>query len=82
MTPLVAPTPYVVRRINSVDADRLARFYDALSPDSRDARFHGGIATIPDRTARFFCGPDHLHREGIVAEAMDADGRMTIIRLQ
>ena len=29
---------------------------------------------IPDATATFFCGPDHQHREGIVAECFDVRG--------
>ena len=29
--------------------------------------------------ARYLCGPDHDHREGIVAEATDADGSVVII---
>ena len=49
-------------------------FYAGLSPDSRAARFHGATPTIPDATARFFCGPDHQHREGIVAESFDPSG--------
>ena len=34
---------------------------------------------IPDATATFFCGPDHEHREGIVAECLDASGDPVII---
>jgi GNAT superfamily N-acetyltransferase len=34
---------------------------------------------IPDATATFFCGPDHQHREGIVAECFDAIGTPVII---
>ena len=42
-------------------------FYASLSPDALDARFHGGTRGIGDRAARTFCGPDHVHREGLVA---------------
>ena len=57
----------------------LARFYADLSFDSLEARFHGASRGIGDGTARFFCGPDHEHREGLVAECTDADGRTRIV---
>ena len=51
----------------------LERFYQGLSSDSVNARFHGAMHGIPDRAARSFCGPDHEHREGIVATSRDTD---------
>jgi GNAT superfamily N-acetyltransferase len=61
------PSSIRIRPIGRGDAVALERFYAALSPDSLDARFHGGTRGIGDRTARSFCGPDHTHREGFVA---------------
>jgi len=57
----------MIRAIRPADVVPLERFYAELSPDSRDARFHGGARGIEDRAARTFCGPDHVHREGLVA---------------
>jgi GNAT superfamily N-acetyltransferase len=68
-----------LRPIVRADREALARFYRDLSEDSGEARFLGAAPEIGDTTARFFCGPDHEHREGIVAEALDADGRKLII---
>ena len=70
---------YRIRRIAPGDHDELMRFYANLSTDSLEARFHGAVPGIGDRTARFFCGPDHEHREGLVAEATDARGRPMIV---
>ena len=61
------PPGITIRAIGPGDVEPLERFYAALSPDSLDARFHGGTRGIEDRTARTFCGPDHVHREGLVA---------------
>ena len=41
--------------------------YGAHSPESLSQRFHGASIGIVDRAAVFFCGPDHEHREGLVA---------------
>jgi acetyltransferase len=79
MTSTPAPTLYRLRSITSRDRAALTRFYAALSPDSRASRFHGGGLSIPDGTATFFCGPDHEHREGIVAESFEGTGEPTII---
>ena len=68
-----------IRPIAPGDRDGLTRFYAALSPDSLEARFHGATPGIGDRTARFFCGPDHEHREGLVAESVDEDGTPVIV---
>jgi acetyltransferase len=79
MTISSSPAPYRLRSITPPDRAGLTRFYAGLSPDSRAARFHGAARTIPETTAMFFCGPDHEHREGIVAECFDASGAPLII---
>lgn len=56
-----------IRPIRPSDLGHLERFYAGLSPDSLNARFHGASRGIADRAARGFCGPDHAHREGLVA---------------
>src|SRR4051812_27612503 len=71
MTTAALGMSFLVRPIRPDDHDALVRFYTALSDESRAARFLGATPTIPDRTATFFCGPDHSHREGIVAVADD-----------
>jgi len=68
-----------IRPIAPGDREALARFYGDLSFDSRESRFHGASPGIGDGMARFFCGPDHEHREGLVAECTDAIGRPTIV---
>lgn len=70
---------YRIRAIAPEDRDGLARFYAGLSPDSLAARFHGAAPGIGDSAARFFCGPDHEHREGLVAEVVDETGSGRII---
>ena len=79
MTFTLAPAPYRLRAITPRDQATLTAFYAGLSPDSRGARFHGAAPRIPEATATFFCGPDHQHREGIVAECFDAIGIPVII---
>ena len=61
------PEGLVIRSIEPGDAARLETFYASLSMDSLDARFHGATRGITDAAARIFCGPDHDHREGLVA---------------
>ena len=70
---------YRIRVITAGDGDTLTRFYAGLSPDSFEARFHGAGDGIRGSVARYLCGPDHDHREGLVAETVDADGRSVII---
>ncbi len=79
MTRTPAASPLRLRSITPSDRSGLTRFYAGLSPDSRIARFHGTAPTIPEPTATFFCGPDYQHREGIVAECLDAAGEPEII---
>src|SRR5204863_2815264 len=74
-----APARYRLRSITPFDRTGLTTFYAGLTPDSRVARFHGTAPTIPEATATFFCGPDHQHREGIVAECFDSIGEPVII---
>jgi GNAT superfamily N-acetyltransferase len=68
-----------IRPIATDDGERLARFYAGLSPDSLEARFLGATPGIGDAAARFFCGPDHEHREGLVAETVDGSGIRKIV---
>jgi GNAT superfamily N-acetyltransferase len=79
MTTTTVPVAFRVRAIMPDDREELTRFYAGLSTDSLEARFHGASPRLPDGTARTFCGPDHQHREGLVAVAPDADGRWHII---
>jgi GNAT superfamily N-acetyltransferase len=79
MTQSPPAASFQIRPIAPDDRDALARFYRDLSEDSLEARFLGAAPGIGNSTARFFCGPDHEHREGIVAEAVEADGRRTVI---
>lgn len=57
----------------------MQRFYAGLSPDSRYARFHGATRGLGESPARFLCGPDHEHREGLVAEIESGPGRERIV---
>ena len=59
--------PIRIRAIEPGDRDALMRFYAALSGNSLALRFHGASNGIADRAAAAFCGPDHEHREGLVA---------------
>ena len=67
------PLGIAIRAIRADDLIPLERFYAGLSHDSTDARFHGATHGIADDTARSFCGPDHVHREGLVAVARVAN---------
>ena len=70
----VASPAVSFRPIGPGDRDGLARFYASLSPESRETRFHGAAPTIGGGAAAFFCGSDHVRREGIVAEAVGPSG--------
>ncbi len=61
------PAAITIRPIEPGDRVALTRFYETLSADSLSDRFHGACRGIADRAAGRFCGPDHEHREGIVA---------------
>ncbi|MGZ8502411.1 MAG: N-acetyltransferase family protein [Candidatus Limnocylindrales bacterium] len=74
------PVPRVrIRPIQGDDRAALRQFYAGLSPDSRYARFHGATAGLGASSARFLCGPDHEHREGLVAEIGSAAGDRQIV---
>jgi len=62
-----------IRPIRTDDRDELSRFYGGLSADSRYARFHAVSRGIGEKAADVLCGPDHEHREGLVAEIVRAD---------
>ena len=79
MTIVARVSRFPVRAINPDDRDALAGFFAGLSPESRHARFHGAAAVVAPSVAAYFCGPDHDHREGLVAESVDAGGRSEII---
>ena len=79
MTMSISGTTTRIRPIEDADRDGLTAFYAALSADSREARFHGAASGIGGGAARYLCGPDHDHREGLVAEVTDSAGRPTII---
>lgn len=68
-----APAPIRIRPIEPGDRDALMQFYTGLSADSMARRFHGASNGIAERAARFFCGPDHEHREGLVAVLDEPD---------
>jgi len=74
------PTTIRIRPIEPADRDALLRFYEALSEESLSLRFHGASKGIADRAARLFCGPDHEHREGLVAVLEEpGDTALTIV---
>lgn len=76
----LTPTDAIsIRAIRSDDRTGLAGFYAGLSADTLNARFHGASHGIEDRVARFFCGPDHEHREGLVAEVASAPAASRIV---
>jgi acetyltransferase len=62
-----AVAPIRTRTIEPGDRAALICFYSGLSPATLSLRFHGASTGIADRAAAFFCGPDHEHREGLVA---------------
>lgn len=69
-----------IRPIEPDDRAGLSRFYESLSPDSLNRRFHGACRGIADTAACLFCGPDHEHREGIVAvQSPDEGGEPRIV---
>jgi acetyltransferase len=70
---------FEIRPVDPSDCDALMGFYAGLSEDSREARFHGRGPSLAGSTATFFCGPDHQHREGLVAEVVGPDDGREII---
>jgi acetyltransferase len=74
------PPTIRIRPIEPDDRAALTRFYEGLSGDSRNRRFHGACRGIGDQAAGLFCGPDHEHREGIVAvQPSDESGVARIV---
>ena len=72
-------TPLVrIRPIRPADHDELIDLYRTMSADARYGRFLRAIAGLSEREAAGFCGPDHEHREGLVAELHGGpeDGRL------
>ena len=76
--PATLPGAFLVRAIAPGDVATLEAFYATLSPDSREARFHGAT-TVGDRAAHSFCAAEHEGRHGVVAEAFDDAGRWVIV---
>src|SRR3954447_16799129 len=72
------PAGITIRPIRGDDVGPLERFYMTLSADSLEARFHGGTRGIDDGAATAFCGPDHVHREGLVAVAVRGAGEVIV----
>jgi acetyltransferase len=56
-----------IRAIRATDAPELQRFYAALSPLSRQARFLSVGGGVSQAQSASFCTTDHNHREGFVA---------------
>jgi len=76
MATAAACAPIRIRPIEPGDRDALMQFYAGLSAESMARRFHGASNGIAERAASFFCGPDHDHREGLVA-LLDEPGALT-----
>lgn len=72
-TSLGASAIVTIRPVTPADRSELARFYAALSSDSRNARFLGATTGPTEGAVATFCGADHAHREGLVAVARMAD---------
>jgi acetyltransferase len=77
--PESTPADVRVRRIEPADSEALRQFYSALSAESRRRRFLSLSTRFGNTESRYFCGPDHDHREGYVAEVTDASSRRRII---
>ena len=56
-----------IRQIRPTDSAALQAFYTGLSDESRRTRFLGSTIGIGGNQSRYFCTPDHAHREGFVA---------------
>jgi GNAT superfamily N-acetyltransferase len=76
--PATLPGAFLIRAIAPGDVAALEGFYAGLSPDSREARFHGA-SSVGDRAAHAFCAAEHEGRHGVVAEAIGEDGRWVIV---
>lgn len=69
----------VVRPICPRDADRLQAFFAALSPRSRQRRFHLGLNTLSQAVLRSLTEVDYYHHVALVALAENDDGELTIV---
>lgn len=72
------PPAVRIRPIRPTDRAGLLALYAGLSADARYARFLRASGGISELQATGFCGPDHEHREGFVAEVLGGpdDGRL------
>lgn len=69
-----------IRPIEPDDQARLGRFYAELSAESRRARLFSTTRGLTPERCATFCGADHHHREGFVAELVDRpDGEPRIV---
>src|SRR3712207_6444251 len=75
----LGPDRYRVRPVRETDQDRLVAFYAGLTPESRYARFLRATGGISDGLATSFCGSDHEHGEGLVAEVLGGPEDGTLI---
>jgi acetyltransferase len=76
---MTSATPTIrIRPIRSADREPLVELYGRMSADTRYARFLRATGRLSDLEATRFCGPDHQHREGLVAEVHGGaeDGRL------
>jgi GNAT superfamily N-acetyltransferase len=76
--PRPLPGAFLIRAIAPGDEAALEAFYGALSPASREARFHGE-ASVGDKAAHSFCAAEHEGRHGVVAESLARDGRWIMV---
>ena len=67
-----------IRAIRPEDLEHLVALYAGLSADARYARFLRATGGITEQDAARFCGPDHEHGAGLVAEVRGGpeDGRL------
>lgn len=64
-----------IRPIRPTDRSRLRAFYEQLSAKGRALRFCGASRGISEADSARFCTPDHDHREGFVAQLVEAGAR-------
>jgi GNAT superfamily N-acetyltransferase len=74
----VDDTPLTVRPIEITDVDRLARFFDRLSPESIHFRFFSPVRKPPRTALLRLADVDHSRREALVA--LDGDEIVAVAR--
>ena len=74
----VGDTTLTVRPIEITDADRLARMFSRLSPDSVHFRFFSPIKRVPRAALLRLADVDHARREALVA--LDGDEIVAVAR--